>query len=119
MSCSLRGRSRSLRSIVLFGAVSGLTVAVPAGCSSGGQAEVLRPTVGAITACLTAAQEQYHLPIDEASGVDVSVEVDHQGWWAVHAVTHSGGTTQTLVCTAVPDSGPTGARAASFSVSEG
>jgi flagellar basal body rod protein FlgF len=89
------------------------------GCTSSAPADTMSPIAGAIAACLTAGQEQFDLPLDEASGADVSVEVDQQGWWAVNAATHSDGATRTLACTAVPDSGRLGARAASFSVSEG
>lgn len=100
-------------------AIGGLVVALLAGCSSEAPVEEISPVAGAIAACLTAGQEQLDPPLTEASGVEVSVEVDHQGWWAVNAVTRGDGAAQTFVCTAVPDSGPLGARAASFSVSEG
>lgn len=102
----------------MAGALGGLTVSVLAGCSSGAPAEATSPTAGAIDVCLTAAQEHFDFLLDEVSAVDVSVEVDAQGWWAVNATSRSAGTTRTLVCTVVPDSGPLGARAASFSVSE-
>lgn len=100
-------------------AIGGLIVSALAGCSSDAPAEEISPVAGAIAACLAAGQQQFDLPLTEASGVDVSIEVDHQGGWAVNAATRSDGVTQTLACTAVPDSGPLGARAASFSVSEG
>src|SRR5450830_1245480 len=96
------GRPRGLRPALVVGVIgSGLTLSALAGCSSGAEAEVSSPTAGAIAACLTAAQEQFGLPVDEASAVEASVEVDDQGWWAVHAITHGGGATRTLACTAV------------------
>ena len=97
-----------------------LPLFVLTGCAAGDADEGSSPVAGAIAACLTAAQEQgqFDLPADKGEGVDVSVEVDHQGWWAVVAVTRGGDTTRTLTCTAVPDSVPLGARAASWSVSD-
>ncbi|WP_298459438.1 hypothetical protein [uncultured Cellulomonas sp.] len=79
----------------------------------------MSPAAGAIGVCLTAAEEQLDFPVEGGSRVDVSVEVDDKGWWAVNATTGGGDTTRTLTCTAVPDPGPLGARAASFSVSHG
>ncbi len=72
-------------------------------------------------ACLAAAQEQrqLELPADDGDGLDISVDVDGQGWWAVVAATRGADPKRTLTCTAVPDSGPLGARAASWSVAEG
>ncbi|MCV2393505.1 hypothetical protein OEB99_04220 [Actinotalea sp. M2MS4P-6] len=109
--------SRGLRPVLVAIAVGGVSVGVLASCSTDDGAGGMSPTTGAIAACLTAAEEQ--LGLEVASGVDVGVEVDEQGWWAVRATTHSGAATQTLTCTAVPDPGPLGARAASFSVDEG
>ena len=119
MSDRRRGQHRRCERTLTATAIGGLMVSVLAGCSSEAPVEEISPVAGAIAACLTAGQEQFDLPLTETPGVEVNVEVDDQGWWAVNATTRGDGATQALVCTAVPDSGPLGARAASFSVSEG
>ena len=98
----------------------GTPLFVLTGCAADDADAGSSPVAGAVTACLTAAQEQgqFDLPADDGDGLDVSVEVDRQGWWAVVAATRGGDATRTLTCTAVPDSGPLGARAASWSVSD-
>lgn len=99
----------------------GIPLVALTGCADDDEAEPSSPVAGAISACLAAAQEQrqLELPADDGDGLDISVDVDGQGWWAVVAATRGADPKRTLTCTAVPDSGPLGARAASWSVAEG
>ena len=119
MSRSPRGDLRVLRPALIAAAMIGIPLFVLTGCAADDADAGASPVAGAITACLAAAQEegQFELPADDG-GVDISVEVDHQGWWAVVAATRGADATRTLTCTAVPDSGPLGARAASWPVSD-
>ncbi|ASR55739.1 hypothetical protein CBP52_12260 [Cellulomonas sp. PSBB021] len=98
----------------------GIPLVALTGCADD-EVEPSSPVAGAISACLTAAQEQsqLELPADDGDGLDISVDVDSQGWWAVVAATRGADPKLTLTCTAVPDGGPLGARAASWSVAEG
>ena len=70
----------------------------------------------AVDACLSAAATHSSLAVDEATTTDVSVGRDEQGWWAVVATLAIAGTTQVVTCTAVPERGGHGVRAASWSV---
>lgn len=114
---SPRGPWSLARPALRYGALAaGLALAL-AGCAPSAEPEVSSPTGGAIAACLSAARDQFGFPADGTTGLDVSMTVDTRGWWAVHATTSDGAKELTLTCTAVPDQGPLGARAASFSVS--
>lgn len=103
------------RRIVALG-LAGLVLSACA--TSDGDVEAVPPTAVAVEACLTAADVHLDLPLDESDALDISVDRDDQGWWAVRATVELATGARVLTCTAVPDGSPAGARAASFSVED-
>lgn len=93
-------------------------MALSACATSDADVEAVPPTAAAVEACLTAAATHLDLPLDESDALDISVERDDQGWWAVRATVELATGSRLLTCTAVPDDSPAGARATSFSVED-
>ncbi|GAA4628682.1 hypothetical protein GCM10023113_34430 [Cellulomonas oligotrophica] len=103
------------RRIVALG-LAGMTLSACA--TPDADVEAVPPTAAAVEACLTAAAVHLDLPLDESDAVDIGVERDDQGWWAVRATVELATGARLLTCTAVPEDSPAGARAASFSVED-
>ena len=101
---------------VRLGAGAVIGVLVLAACSNQTE-DAVSPTAGAIEACLTAGAEHLSFPVEGSGDVSVSTARDDKGWWDVRATVRGmDGAEITLQCTAVPDDGPLGARAASFGI---